>query len=192
MFSMRPAARLAFNASQTRSYGTHVTRSMFPRSYRPRSKVSSEAEKTPLSDGSLFVRRNTAPEHGKERTSILSSTHPSPSSVSSSTSTTPTPLSHPDLPPPLKSNLTNRPQFATLTEAQIEEMQRLRQENPAKYTRKVLAEKFNVSDMFVKCYVPAAKPVQEARIKAQQRAFAKKGWRAQEISIQRQKRRELW
>ncbi|KAG0233210.1 hypothetical protein BGW41_001611 [Actinomortierella wolfii] len=190
MHAIRPVARLAFNATQTRAYGTHVTRTMFPRHYRPRSKVTSEAEKTQLSDGSLFVRRITAPEPGKERTSILSSTHPSPASVSSTT--TSTPLLHPDLPPPLKSNLSNRPKFATLTEEQIEEMRRLRQENPAKYTRKYLAEKYNVSDLFVKCYVPAPEHVQEARIKAQQRAFAKKGWRAQEISIQRQKRRELW
>ncbi|KAF9914393.1 hypothetical protein BX616_008395 [Lobosporangium transversale] len=174
-----------------RGYGTNVTRTLFPRHYRLRHKVNSEADATPLKDGSLFIRRPTA----GPTTSILSSTNPSPASVSSRTpgSATSTPLTHPDLPPALNADkAAARPEFATLTEEQIAEMRALRLEDPTKYTRSYLAKKYNVSDLFVKCYVPASKEVQVARIKAQQRAFRNKGWKAQEIIIQRQKRRELW
>ncbi|KAF9103381.1 hypothetical protein BGX29_003423 [Mortierella sp. GBA35] len=174
-----------------RGYATNVTRTMFPRHYRLRHKIQNEQDATPLKDGSLFIRRPT---------SILSSAHPSPASVSSRVpgSATNTPLLHPDLPPALKTAATGspsakaRPEFAKLSEEQIAEMKALRLENPAKYTRSYLAKKYNVSDMFVKCYVPASKQVQVARIKAQQRSFDKKGWKAQEIVVQRQKRRELW
>ncbi|KAF9928309.1 hypothetical protein FBU30_002483 [Linnemannia zychae] len=176
-----------------RGYATNVTRTMFPRQYRLRHKIQSEQDATPLKDGSLFIRRPTA----GPTTSILSSAHPSPSSVSSRTGL-PTPLSHPDLPPALRTPATGtpsakaKPEFAKLSEEQIAEMKALRQENPTKYTRSYLAKMFNVSDMFVKCYIPASKEVQIARIKSQKRAFEKKGWKAQEIAIQRQKRRELW
>ncbi|KAF8940556.1 mitochondrial ribosomal protein subunit L20-domain-containing protein [Dissophora ornata] len=173
-----------------RGYATRITRTLFPRHYRLRPKIESEANATPLEDGSLFIRRPTA----GPTTSILSSTNPSPASVSSTApgSETSTPLSHPDLPPALNANKAPRPEFAALTPEQIAEMRALRLENPAKYTRSYLAKKYNVSDMFVKCYVPASKEVQIARIKAQQRSFDSKGWKAQEIIVQRQKRRELW
>ncbi|KAF9937105.1 hypothetical protein BGZ65_001800 [Modicella reniformis] len=174
-----------------RGYGTKVTRTMFPRHYRLRHKVQTEIDATPLQDGSLFIQRPTA----GPVTSILSFQNPSPASVSSRLpgSTTSTPLTHPDLPPALNAQkATTRPQFATLPPEQIEEMRALRLKNPAKYTRSVLAEKYNVSDMFVKCHIPASKEVQIARIKAQQRAFEGKGWKAQEIVIQRQRRREMW
>ncbi|KAG0021691.1 hypothetical protein BGZ81_008816 [Podila clonocystis] len=170
---------------QTRTYATRVTRTMFPRHYRLRHKVNAENEATPLADGSLFIRRPTA----GPTTSILSSQRPSPASVSSTS--TATPLSHPDLPPALVKG-GPRPEFAKLTPEQIAEMQSLRASDPVKYTRSVLAKKYNVSDMFVKCFVPASKEIQVARIRAQQRAFDAKGWKAQEIVIQRQKRRELW
>ncbi|KAI1316431.1 hypothetical protein EDD11_009994 [Mortierella claussenii] len=175
----------------TRGYATRITRTLFPRHYRLRHKVNTEADATPLQDGSLFIRRPTA----GPTTSILSSTHPSPTSVSSRVpgSATTTPLTHPDLPPALNAKKASaRPEFATLTPEQIIEMRALRLENPTKYTRSYLAKKYNVSDMFVKCFVPASKEVQIARIKAQQRSFDSKGWKAQEIIVQRQKRRELW
>ncbi|KAF9910011.1 hypothetical protein EC991_007630 [Linnemannia zychae] len=183
--------------SMARGYATNVTRTMFPRHYRLRHKIQNEQDATPLKDGSLFIRRPTA----GPTTSILSSAHPSPASVSSRTGAS-TPLSHPDLPPALRTPATGttgkkalseqRPEFAKLSEEQIAEMKALRLENPAKYTRSYLAKKYNVSDMFVKCYIPASKEVQVARIKAQQRSFDKKGWRAHEIVDQRQKRRALW
>lgn len=195
--------KLAFQGKATtavaptlaRGYATNITRTLFPRHYRLRHKVQSEQDATPLKDGSLFIRRPTA----GPTTSILSSAHPSPASVSSRT--TSTPLSHPDLPPALKTAATGntgkassapKPEFAKLSEEQIAEMRALRLENPAKYTRSYLAKKYNVSDIFVKCYIPASKGVQVARIKAQQRSFDKKGWKGQEIIAQRQKRRELW
>ncbi|CAO3565704.1 unnamed protein product [Mortierella alpina] len=171
--------------------GTRVTRTMFPRHYRLRHKIQNESDAVPLQDGSLFIRRPTA----GPTTSILSSAHPSPVSVSSRApaTATNTPITHPDLPPALHAKRTAaRPQFATLTPEQIAEMQALRLENPAKYTRSYLAKTYNVSELFVKCYVPASKEVQVGRIKAQQRTFDNKGWKAQEIVIQRQKRRELW
>ncbi|KAF9586162.1 hypothetical protein BGW38_009059 [Lunasporangiospora selenospora] len=173
-----------------RGYGTNVTRTMFPRHYRLRHKIQSEADATPLQDGSLFIRRPTA----GPTTSILSSAHPSPDSVSSrgnnGASATHTPLDHPSLPPALHAK--KRPEFATLTEEQIAEMRELRLKNPAKYTRSYLAKKYNVSDMFVKCYMPVSKEVQGSRIKAQKQSFDAKGWKAQHIITQRQKRRELW
>jgi len=171
-----------------RGMGTNITRTLFPRHYRLRHKLQNNNEATPMEDGSIFIRRPTA----GPTTSILSSTRPSPASVSSRTPglATTTPLTHPDLPPPLK--VTTRPTFAKLTSEQISEIQALRLENPAKYTRSYLAKKYNVSEIFVKCFVPASKEVQVARLKAHQRSFEKKGWRAQEIVIQRQKRRELW
>ncbi|KAF9188615.1 hypothetical protein BGZ51_000478 [Haplosporangium sp. Z 767] len=187
----RSTAQSAAVPALARGYATRVTRTMFPRHYRLRHKIQNDSDVTSLQDGSLFIRRPTA----GPTTSILSSTHPSPASVSSrapGTATT-TPLTHPDLPPALNARkAAARPQFAKLTPEQIAEMQALRLENPAKYTRSYLAKKYNVSDMFVKCYVPASKGVQIARIKAQQRSFDSKGWKAQEIIIQREKRRELW
>ncbi|KAF9213165.1 hypothetical protein BGZ59_005816 [Podila verticillata] len=135
------------------------------------------------------VTRTMFPRHYRLRHKVnAENERPSPASVSSTSTTTP--LSHPDLPPALVKGA--RPEFAKLTPEQIAEMQALRASDPAKYTRSVLAKKYNVSDMFVKCFVPASKQVQQARIKAQQRAFESKGWKAQEIVIQRQKRRELW
>ncbi|KAG0380477.1 MAG: mitochondrial ribosomal protein subunit L20-domain-containing protein [Linnemannia gamsii] len=196
MFKLTLQKQVAAAPSMARGYATNVTRTMFPRHYRLRHKIQNEQDATPLKDGSLFIRRPTA----GPTTSILSSAHPSPASVSSRTGTS-TSLSHPDLPPALRTSATgttgkkaavDRPEFAKLSEEQIAEMKALRLENPAKYTRSYLAKKYNVSDMFVKCYIPASKEVQVARIKAQQRSFDKKGWKAQEIVVQRQKRREIW
>ncbi|KAG0262741.1 hypothetical protein BGZ95_003964 [Linnemannia exigua] len=196
MFKLTLQKQVASAPSMVRGYATNVTRTMFPRHYRLRHKIQNQQDVTPLKDGSVFIRRPTA----GPTTSILSSAHPSPASVSSRTST-PTPLSHPDLPPALRTSATGttgkksalgRPEFAKLSEEQIAEMKALRLENPAKYTRSYLAKKYNVSDMFVKCYIPASKEAQVARIKAQQRSFDKKGWKAQEIVVQRQKRREIW
>jgi len=195
-FQRQTTAAATAAPSMARGYATNVTRTMFPRHYRLRHKLQQEQDVTPLKDGSVFIRRPTA----GPTTSILSSTHPSPTSVSSRVpgSATSTPLSHPDLPPALRTAATGspaakaRPEFAKLTEEQIAEMKALRLENPAKYTRSYLAKKYNVSDMFVKCYIPASKDVQIARIKAQQRSFNKKGLKGQEIVNQRQKRRELW
>ncbi|KAI8345842.1 mitochondrial ribosomal protein subunit L20-domain-containing protein [Mortierella sp. GBAus27b] len=174
-----------------RGYGTKITRTLFPRHYRLRPNIQTETNSSALQDGSLFIRRPTA----GPTNSILSSQNPSPASVSSRLqgSTTSTPLNHPDLPPALNAHkAATRPQFDTLTPEQIEEMRALRLENPIKYTRSYLAKKYNVSDMFVKCYVPTSKEIQIARIKAQKRSFDSKGWKAQEIVVQRQKRRELW
>ncbi|KAG0045607.1 hypothetical protein BGZ83_009208 [Gryganskiella cystojenkinii] len=172
-----------------RGYGTNITRTLFPRHYRLRHKTQNNSEASPLEDGSIFIRRPTA----GPTTSILSSAKPSPASVSSRTpdSATSTALSHPDLPPALKSSST-RPEFTKLTSETIEEMKALRAENPAKYTRSYLAKKYNVSDLFVKCFIPASKEVQIARLRSQQKKFESKGWKAQEIIVQRQKRRELW
>ncbi|KAF9431505.1 hypothetical protein BGZ76_000223 [Entomortierella beljakovae] len=168
-----------------RGYATRITRTLFPRHYRLRHKVHSESDATPLQDGSLFIRRPTA----GPTTSILSSQNPSPASVSSRVqgASTSTPLSHPDLPPALNANKAPRPEFTEITPEKLAEMRKLRLENPAKYTRSYLAKEYNVSDMFIKCFVPASKEVQTARIKSQQRAFERKGWKAQEIAVQRQK-----
>ncbi|KAI8379436.1 mitochondrial ribosomal protein subunit L20-domain-containing protein [Radiomyces spectabilis] len=77
-----------------------------------------------------------------------------------------------------------------LTEDQIAEMRRLRNQDPAKWTRKALAKKFNCSDLFVSIVAPTTKRSTNAAAVVD--TSSEQGYRRQLIAKNRQRRRELW
>ncbi len=79
-----------------------------------------------------------------------------------------------------------------LTDADAEEIRRLRAEDPVKWTRKALSKKFGCSPLFISL-CSSASPDQ--LIKMNQRVeFIKEGWseRKKEASELRKRRREIW
>ncbi|VVT56981.1 mitochondrial 54S ribosomal protein mL58 [Magnusiomyces paraingens] len=79
-----------------------------------------------------------------------------------------------------------------LTEADISEIQRLRLEDPEKWTRKALAEKFKCSPFFVSI---VSKPNEERQQKMDQHLDTiKSNWTEHRTNARRdrQRRRELW
>ncbi|KAI9489543.1 mitochondrial ribosomal protein subunit L20-domain-containing protein [Zychaea mexicana] len=86
--------------------------------------------------------------------------------------------------PPLRANA-NKPQ---LTAEQINEMRQLRQQDPATWTRKKLADKFGCSELFVSISAPTVKRA----VKVELEASSKAGYRRQLIRKNRERRRELW
>ena len=93
------------------------------------------------------------------------------------------------LPPPLE-----KPRQKTyhLTAADIAEIRRLRAEDPFKYTRKMLAEKFKCTEFFVGMCAPANEERMEwakANLEVAKGRWGPKRTRARE---ERTMRRELW
>lgn len=80
-----------------------------------------------------------------------------------------------------------------LSQDQIEEMRRLRQEDPTTWTRKKLAKKFNCSELFVSIAAPLDKATRlEKEKQQQQQSSGEEGYRRQMIKINRQRRRAMW
>ncbi|SCU77582.1 LADA_0A01178g1_1 [Lachancea dasiensis] len=75
---------------------------------------------------------------------------------------------------------------------QVAEIQRLRTENPDKYTRKVLAQKFDVSPLFISLVSSASKTRVEDM--SQRLETIKKDWHPKRAIARqdREKRKELW
>ncbi|KAJ1928981.1 hypothetical protein IWQ60_001573 [Tieghemiomyces parasiticus] len=79
-----------------------------------------------------------------------------------------------------------------ITEAQKEEMRRLRNEDPVQWTSQRLAEKFDCNPVFVASIAPAPRShIQNLCSKAEE-AWEKKGWKRRLIAVNRIKRRALW
>jgi hypothetical protein len=79
-----------------------------------------------------------------------------------------------------------------LTDKDVIEIQKLRQEDPEKWTRKSLAEKFGCSEFFISI---ASKPLPEHQAEMDRRLKVIKGrWSQKRIVTRRdrQRRRELW
>ncbi|KAK5120731.1 hypothetical protein LTR85_006089 [Meristemomyces frigidus] len=115
--------------------------------------------------------------------SATPSTTPATSSISS-----PTAASTRSLPTPV------RPQYQKkyhLTQEQVEEIRTLRAEDPRKWTRVRLAEKFECSQFFVSlcCSAPEVKAEQD---KALEEIKRKWGRRKTEARDARQERKKLW
>jgi len=79
-----------------------------------------------------------------------------------------------------------------LREKEIEEIRRLRTEDPFKWTRTKLAEKFDCSQFFVGMVCPASKEKMDKHDEEIERIKAKWGRRKRYAREDRGKRRELW
>ncbi|KAL0084633.1 mitochondrial ribosomal protein subunit L20-domain-containing protein [Phycomyces blakesleeanus] len=76
-----------------------------------------------------------------------------------------------------------------LSESEKEEMRQLRAQDPARWTRKRLAEKFGCSEIFVGINAPTT--VKRA-VAAEQEPTKEYGYRRQLIKKNRERRKELW
>jgi hypothetical protein len=93
------------------------------------------------------------------------------------------------LPPPLKPVVEKK---YHLTEADQEEMRRLRNEDPAYWTQKRLAEKFQCSRLFVALVAPCPEE-HRAKLNAELEAIRERhGYKRRLIAFNRKRRRELW
>ncbi|RKP07952.1 mitochondrial ribosomal protein subunit L20-domain-containing protein [Thamnocephalis sphaerospora] len=124
--------------------------------------LASSVYRRSLADGSLFVSR--VPEKP----------------------TTPKPN---QLPPPLKPTVEKK---YHLTEADQAEMRRLREEDPAHWTQKRLAEKFGCSRMFVALVAPCPTGRRAALESDLELVREKHGYKRRLIGLNRQRRRQLW
>ncbi|KAH9080241.1 mitochondrial ribosomal protein subunit L20-domain-containing protein [Lactarius deliciosus] len=97
------------------------------------------------------------------------------------------------LPPPLAQPKLERPR---LSDDKITEMQRLRMQDPKRYTRQRLAEKFGCSSAFVSYVAPLARSEKKAALERRERthekARARWGEKAALIHEIRKKRKEYW
>ncbi|KAL8937933.1 MAG: hypothetical protein Q9216_004172 [Gyalolechia sp. 2 TL-2023] len=93
------------------------------------------------------------------------------------------------LPPPVKKPAEKR---YHLKEEEIEEIRRLRQEDPATWTRNKLARKFDCSDFFVAMVCEASPSRKAQQQKALDEIKARWGNRRRHAREDRQKRRVLW
>lgn len=96
--------------------------------------------------------------------------------------------------PPAESLSTVRPQYEKkyhLTQEQIDEIRRLRKEDPRKWTRVKLAEKFECSQFFVSLCVSAPEIKKEQDVQLEQ-IKSKWGRRKTEARQARQERKKLW
>lgn len=75
---------------------------------------------------------------------------------------------------------------------QIEDIRRLRAEDPFRWTRKKLAEKFDCSQFFVGMVVQASKERKEQQIQILKNVKERWGWRRRYAREDRAKRRKLW
>ncbi|KAI4186541.1 MAG: hypothetical protein L6R41_003415 [Letrouitia leprolyta] len=93
------------------------------------------------------------------------------------------------LPPPVKKSVEKR---YHLKEEEIEEIRRLRQEDPDTWTRNKLARKFNCSDFFIAMVCEASPSRKAQQQKAIDEIRARWGNRRRHAREDRQKRRVLW
>lgn len=105
----------------------------------------------------------------------------------------PLPETGSSLPPPLARPRLERPR---LSDDQITEMQRLRAQDPKRYTRTKLAELFGCSPAFVSYVAPLGRSEQKAALARRERAHEKSrtqwGEKSAIIREIRRKRKEFW
>ncbi|ORY08134.1 hypothetical protein K493DRAFT_309939 [Basidiobolus meristosporus CBS 931.73] len=94
-----------------------------------------------------------------------------------------------DLPPTLKPV---QPKKYHLTDEDKRQIQELRNQNPSHWTRKRLAEKFDCSPLYISLIAPCP-PERKALLEAEkEKKWSRMGYKRQQITINRQRRRELW
>ncbi|KAK9717139.1 hypothetical protein K7432_006414 [Basidiobolus ranarum] len=94
-----------------------------------------------------------------------------------------------DLPPTLRPV---QPKKYHLTEEDKRQIQELRNKNPSHWTRKRLAEKFDCSSLYISLIAPCP-PQRKAILAAEKETkWNRMGYKRQQITINRQRRRELW
>jgi Mitochondrial ribosomal protein subunit L20 len=141
---------------------------------------------TSLSQDLTFIHRPppsapTPHSYTVNPSSPLLRTEPLPSSVGSA------------LPPPLEKPKSKPPQ---LQEDEIAKIQRLRMENPARHTRRELANSFGCSPAFVSYVAPLNRSEKRAalakRDREHEKARARWGEKAALVREIRRKRKEFW
>ena len=98
-------------------------------------------------------------------------------------------ISHDDLPPPLRPI---KQKLYHLTQEQIDEIRQLREQDPVKWTRKKLAEKFECSQFYIGIIAPVSKERKIELEKEIDQKIEKMGWKKKFIRNERARRRELW
>ncbi|KAK9382409.1 mitochondrial 54S ribosomal protein mL58 [Kockiozyma suomiensis] len=93
------------------------------------------------------------------------------------------------LPPPLRAVV---PKKYHLSEKQIDEIRRLRDEDPNRWTRKVLAEKYGCSDFFIALVSRAPKERLDEMDRRLDVIKSRWGMYKRNARLQRQKKREIW
>lgn len=94
-----------------------------------------------------------------------------------------------ELPPPLKPI---KKKSYHLTQEQINEIKQLREQDPIKWTRKKLAEKFECSQFYIGIVAPIS---EERRIELEEeynQKIERTGWKKRFVRNERARRRELW
>ncbi|CAG8522424.1 10956_t:CDS:1 [Funneliformis caledonium] len=98
-------------------------------------------------------------------------------------------ISYDDLPPPLKPI---KEKSYHLTQEQVKEIQQLREQNPVKWSRKKLAEKFECSQLYIGIIAPVSKE-RRAQLEEEKNAeIEEMGWKKRFIRKERVRRREIW
>ncbi|GBC02611.1 hypothetical protein RclHR1_04700013 [Rhizophagus clarus] len=145
-----------------------LNRILFIRTYTAKKpiKISKSSapiyEKKELEDGSIFISR--VPLNSQNQ-------------------------SFDELPPPLKPI---KKKSYHLTQEQINEIKQLREQDPIKWTRKNLAEKFECSQFYIGIVAPVT---EERRIELEEEYNQKineMGWKKRFVRNERVRRRELW
>ncbi|KAG9302689.1 hypothetical protein G9A89_005163 [Geosiphon pyriformis] len=101
----------------------------------------------------------------------------------------PPPIKISELPPAIKPIPIKR---YHITEQEVLEMQKLREENPQRWTRKALADKFDCSPFFVGIAAPTSEELQERLQARQQRRAENYSHRRKHYAKLRQLRRKMW
>lgn len=158
--------------------------------------------KTEMQDHIVFNPPSSAPNVYHTPLKFLPKSDPRRQLHSLAPTTTATPPSTPASSASAESNITRpprlprpvRPQYEKkyhLGQEQIDEIRRLRAEDPRKWTRIKLAEKFECSQFFVSlcCCAPERKAEQDKELEEIKRRWGRKKTEARE---ERQARKQLW
>jgi hypothetical protein len=101
------------------------------------------------------------------------------------------PIKIEDLPPAIRKS-TPAPKKYHLTKEQVEEMRKLRNEDPHTWTRSKLAKKFDCSLTFVTMQAPAPKWYSDELMEKKTELWNEWGYKRQLIYVNKQRRRAQW
>ncbi|KAF2138464.1 uncharacterized protein K452DRAFT_216082, partial [Aplosporella prunicola CBS 121167] len=177
-----PASRtqdhIVYNPPSAAPNVAHTPVKFLPKGDRRRELAAMTARLTGARDGA---------SHAHNAYSAITATG-TPLSAASFPPSRATPTNSAALPPPVRAPYTKK---YHLTEADIEEIRRLRRDDPAVWTREALAKKFDCSQFFVGLVAPAP---ERGAAKALELEEARKRWgrRKREAREDRVRRREMW
>ncbi|EOD49352.1 putative 60s ribosomal protein [Neofusicoccum parvum UCRNP2] len=175
-----PTTHIVFNPPSSAPSVYHTPLKFLPASDRRRELYALTAK---LSSGptSPIAATGTALAAGSHHARSILPPHLS-SSATNDTSTSAR------LPPPVRAPYAKK---YHLTQSDIDEIRRLRAEDPAQWTRERLAARFECSQFFIGLVAPAP---ERARAKAAELEEVQRGWgrRKREAREDRRRRRETW